>query len=335
LNNIAEYSTITNILDMLDIESFFSKTNYVDYYPVVYDTISNRFVKTINEPDKIQILSYQDSQKAYISSYVNDFDLFFNKVFDRNQNELYLETDSPAVKNSKDVLYKNRMVDIIPFKIAFFKNIVNIKRFKGGLQYIEFIVDLYVRMKYGNQLYTNNNEFNDVQNSGLLNVGGRYKIYEGIYNNYVSGNVFTAIESSIIDGYSVIPQFILNVQKIDKNVYQLASIINIEEWETILKPIVHPLGWNVVFSQLGLLSNATALVQHKKTIINTRKDRYINIGYETTNSTVRDINKNSFYLSEIGNITFRDLFNTNYSGVKSGYYNTYFVIKKYVRKKYV
>ena len=43
----------------------------------------------------------------------------------------------------------------------------------------------------------------------------------------------------------------------------------------------------------------------------------------TKNLTTSNINKNSFYLSEIANVTFADLFNTNYSGVKSGYYWDY------------
>lgn len=317
--NLNIYDDLINIYDFIDVEALFSKTKELEYYKTIFrndsSDIVNQYSKSLSDSDIVNIKVYQDIQNQYISTYLNDFTQYFEKIFETNENEVILETDNIETKEYKKMLYEKRMIDIIPYKIALVKNILTIKRFKGSLKYIELIVDFYVRMKYGQQLYTDNNEYNDIVTNGFLNIGTRYKIYNGNYDIYTKDNIFRVTSSTAISGFSVIPQFELNINKIDNTVYSISTIISLEEWETILKPIVHPLGYNDIFTQFNNNDsvNINMFVQHKNNTIYSNNDRYINIGYNNNNKEYR--------LFEIGNISNVDKHNTAYSGIKNSCYS--------------
>jgi len=308
-NNIINiYNDLINIKDYTDIEKIFSNTKEINYNPVEFNVVSNKFEK--NTDLEINIKLFQDIQLEYIKSYASDFIDFFNIIFNRNENETYLDTDTISIKNNKDELFINRQNDIINNKIIFFKSLNQVKRFKGSLKYIEYMVDAFIRMKYGNQLYTNLDEKNDLKSSGFMDIGTRYKLYYGLYSVYVPGNIFTVSSSVAISGFSVIPQFILTVNKIDTSTYELNSILTDEEWENTLKPILHPLGWNVSYTNFSGFDDFDILVQHKNNIITNRNDRYINISYNFKDTILN--------FNEIGNISYIDFLKTNYSSIKFG-----------------
>jgi hypothetical protein len=308
------YDDLFNINKYIDIKDLFSINDEINYNPVEFSIFSQKFER--NDDLEINIKLYQDIQLEYIKTYANEFEAFFTYIFERNENEEYEDDDTYATKQTKDTLYSDRQNDIIPFKIIFFQFLNIAKRFKGSLKYIEYIIDFFIRLKYGNQLYTGYNEKNDKLSDGsVMSADVRYKLFEGTYLTYTVGNIFTLANSDIITPlFTVIPQFTLKVDKLDNTLYQLNSIASLEEWETILKPIVHPLGWNVIYNDLSEeATEIDSIIQHKNFTIYCYPNRYINIlyNYEDNNNIIYNL---------IGNIPFSDSFKTNNSGVSFGAY---------------
>lgn len=276
----------------------------LSYYPLL---TQNNFLNYIEKSDNLlNIKIYQSLQLEFVKSYLNDFYDFFVDIFSMNENEeIDNINDSEATKTNKNILYQNRMVYIKQFKESLFNYIIYLKKFKGSFDYIYFIVDLYVRLKYGEQIYTNNDETQDIIYEGNLQVNERYKIYSGKYLNYVKGNIFVADSSVAISGFSVVKQFPIDIFKIDKYSYQISTIIKTEKWENVLKDIVHPLGWNYNFlSLLDTLNIYDKFLGEKdrRTLYFNGNNRVLNANYSLNNTSYfRKINEyGNISLSELG-----------------------------------
>lgn len=299
-DNILLYELFTIDEFLQDKSKLANYDKELNYYPITTITENTK------SEDIVNIKVYQSFQLQYIKSYINDFYDFFIDVFAENDNETIDETidiEQSQIQYKKD-LYTNRMKYINQFKESLFKYIIYLKKFKGTFDYIFFVTDLYIRLKYGEQLYTNNEEKNDIQYSGFLQINQRYKIYSGKYQNYTKDNIFISTSNDAIVDFSVIPQFSIDIFKIDKYSYQISTILTNEKWENILKDIIHPLGWNYKFlSMLDVAVVHTNFLAEKE-----RRILYLNDNNRVLNANY-SLNNTSYFrkITEYGNICLSEL----------------------------
>jgi len=171
-------------------------------------------------------------EEIYVKSICPEFVKFFASINSKNENEY-----------DREDLYLNRMEKIKTYKRNFLKNIMNIKRSKGTLEYIHFILDFYIGMRYYEQLTEN-----VITGGDLFRTDVRYKLLvQGNLSKDISqvGDIFKLeIDTVVPAGTVASTQFTLSVELIDSSSYFVRSIVSYEEWDLLIKPIVHPVGFN-------------------------------------------------------------------------------------------
>lgn len=174
LDNIKIFDKLLNVKDYSDIREI------VDLADITTDDI------TLDISDKIQ--------DEFIKSYAYDFIEFFNEVRERNEYEVIEQVDDYETQLYKNDLYALRMFNIRDIISSFLRDINHIKRHKGMKDYVEFILSLYLTLKFYQQYEL---EVEDTTTeAGTLDVDERYLIVTTSADYFgegkVAGNIFLA-----------------------------------------------------------------------------------------------------------------------------------------------
>jgi len=183
-------------------------------------------------------------EQNYISTHLSDFELMFKLIDSRNEYEVLNYDDIDSIILVKNNLYNTRMEAIKPIKKNFIRYAINnFKRNKYNINNIIEILDLYIQMRYYNNIQ------HPILKTGYTNVGTRYRVISSDGNRRV-GDTFIATSSEIISiANSVQPLYILLVEK-DINKYVIKSIISAVEFDSILREIIIPVGWDLAYIQI-------------------------------------------------------------------------------------
>lgn len=147
-----------------------------------------------------------------------------------------------------------------------------------------------------------------ILSSGSISSTSRYLIVaveeDYFFDGNVAGNVITNdgnLNNTIINSNnSVIELPPIIITKLGEIVYTLQSIITEEEWNSIIKPLVHPVGWLSYYYNMETILNINEFLSLKN--INITGDiKYSNISYYTGNV---DANSYEHYytIEDMGNI---------------------------------
>jgi len=163
--------------------------------------------------------------------------------------------------------------------------------------------------------------------SGKLSVSKRYKIinydkdnplyitsYGDIDIDYVPGNIISNKSYNFPNDPLITYNNILVelpptiITKLKETVYNVQSILNEDIWNLIIKPLVHPVGWLVYYTNLDTINLTSDFLQTKDIRI---KDeiKLMNLGYIHNNPILNGTNYYSF--KEINNINLKDTLKLN------------------------
>ena len=242
---------INTIIDNINTDKLeFSRYKYIDNNPV--------------EDGEISIDSNIIEELEWVKTYLSDFYIMFKLIDERNINELIDSDDSDDDIISKDLLFSSRMESIKPIKKAFvYYAVNNFKRNKDSIYNIKVILDYYINMRYYNQVY------NEIDRSGYTVIGNRYKVITTTSSTKRVGQIYIETISTLItQTNSVQEQFLLSHEK-DGDKYILKSIITLTEFDSVLRDILVPVGWELDYIKI---SSAVS-------------DLLFDVNYETNNVT--------------------------------------------------
>ena len=280
--------------------------------PVKYKNLSI-LEKIINSGDYFDILKSvptitfnsgaifgdDELQKEYVNENIKDFTTYFLSIDEKNINEI-------TTPNTYD--YNKRKAQIKDFKKLFIYLSNNIKRQKGTVEYIEFIIDFYVRMKNYTQV-----QYTPLSNPSYLLPNKRYRMTKKdtlTINNLSVGNIFN--NNSVIQipvGCEFVEEFTLKIEVINQNSYSIQSVITVEEWDTIIKPLVNPIGYNVDYNNINIITSSDDYVYISKETINVNLCG-MNINKSFNNKNL-NLQNSIDSIDNIRNLSLKDLFSIN------------------------
>ena len=162
----------------------------------------------------------------------------------------------------------------------------NFKRNKNDINNILVILDLYTRMRYYNlQNYP-------ILSSGYTIVGERYKIITSSDENRRVGTIYTETNARTISTTnSVQSQFGLIYER-DVSKYIVKSIISEIEFNSVLRNILVPVGWDFnyiqIASSLGTLNSDVTI----------ESDNIVRLGnlyyFDNITQYINDVSNNNF-----------------------------------------
>jgi len=175
---------------------------------------------------------------------------------------------------------------------------------------------LLVKISDGNKVSLIESLDTTYKTSGVLSISKRYKVinFDTLFTNssemFVHGNIITE------KGYnfpSVHNNILIELQptiitKLKETVYNIQSTLNEDVWDVLIKPLVHPVGWKVYFTNLNDVNKNSVFLQLKDIRLQDQT-KLMNLGYIHNEPIVNGCDYYS--LQEISNLNMLDTFKLN------------------------
>ena len=264
-------------IDSLTIDAIIEKSYDDNYKTDMLKTRYSNKLSVVEIDSIIDVDNYKELFYNWLDVYAIDFKKYFYTIDSRNEYETIEKSDSEETINLKNINYHGRLESIKQYKIDFVKYLIkNIKIFKGTIHYIVYVLDMYMWLRYYS---TPKCDITNILSSGFTEIGSRYKIITTETNHFGSGltndTVFTSISNIVINTQNqVVELYPVNVIKIGIGGYSIQSYVSENEWNTVLKDLVVPIGWNVKYKDISIVSEDSIFYSNTIVLKNEPKNDY-------------------------------------------------------------
>lgn len=229
--NIEEFFNLDSLnqeILKIRVQDFFRGKMYTDY-PFFMDIErtfadsleSDRTVYPTNSNDLYNQITKLNDYYAVDSQVSQNFE--FSPVLYNTEKQKYEKADTPTINNVSDLVLEN---------------------------YVKmYLYDLYpLYLSIQDRLTTDPGSFSE-ETKTYIKQFFIFFIKNSAFFNSLKGTVY--LLDTVLTFYSrVLGYYLVSVVETEKFVYRITSNIPIDEWESLLKPYLHPCSWSVYFNEV-------------------------------------------------------------------------------------